>query len=102
MTAARRKLVLVGAPRSGARVIAAALRAVLPGDTVDVEWDALHLTPAVTDISGPDTHVVLVVRNPVAVISSMLNAWSSRRFATDRELPGWWGDPWSFAVLPDW
>lgn len=96
-----RRLLLVGVPRSGASVVAQAFRTVLPDGSVAVEWDARQLPPTVDDVDAA-THIVLVVRNPVAVISSLVNAWGSRRFTTDRPLDGWWGDPWAFAVIPDW
>lgn len=92
---------LVGVPRSGAAVVAQSLSAVVP-DEVTVEWDAMHLPPYIDDLDTTGVHVVLVVRHPVVVVSSLLNAWSARKFALDAELPGWWGGPWSFGLLPEW
>ena len=32
----------------------------------------------------------------------MMRAWRTGRFATVEELPGWWGEAWSFGLTPGW
>ena len=97
-----KKVILVGSPRSGAAVVAEIVKSVVPSTTASVEWDPMQLPTSPEAPDAVNHHYVLVLRNPVAVISSLLNAWSSRRFATDATLEDWWGEPWSFAVVPQW
>jgi uncharacterized protein (TIGR03032 family) len=50
----------------------------------------------------PDARFVLVVRRPVPTISSLMDAWRSGRFNSVPDLPGWWGEPWSFPLIDGW
>jgi uncharacterized protein (TIGR03032 family) len=50
----------------------------------------------------PDGRFVYLYRDPRETISSMLDAWRSRRFVTYADLPGWHGDPWSLLLVPGW
>lgn len=50
----------------------------------------------------PDAKFVLVTRRPVPTISSLIEAWRSRRFASIPDLPEWWGEPWSFPLIEGW
>lgn len=50
----------------------------------------------------PDAKFVLLTRMPVAAISSGLEAWASQQFVTEPELDGWWGEKWSFGLIPGW
>lgn len=50
----------------------------------------------------PDAHFVVLHRDPRDTISSMLDAWRSRRFVTYPRLPGWTGQPWSLLLTPGW
>lgn len=50
----------------------------------------------------PDALFVYLHRDARATISSMLDAWRSRRFITYPQLPGWNGPPWSFLLPPGW
>jgi uncharacterized protein (TIGR03032 family) len=38
----------------------------------------------------------------VPTIASMMQAWASQRFVSVPDLPDWWGDPWSFPLVPGW
>ena len=49
----------------------------------------------------PDAKFVYLVREPVANISSIMDAWKSGKFVTYPQLPGWHGD-WSLLLPPDW
>lgn len=50
----------------------------------------------------PDAHFVVLHREPRDTISSILDAWRSRRFVTYPRLPGWTGPPWSLLLTPGW
>jgi hypothetical protein len=50
----------------------------------------------------PDAAFVFLHRDPRATISSMLEAWRSRRFCSYHDLPGWSGLPWSLLLVPGW
>ncbi|AVP96663.1 TIGR03032 family protein [Ahniella affigens] len=50
----------------------------------------------------PDAHFVVLHREPHETISSMIDAWRSRRFVTYPRLPGWTGQPWSLLLTPGW
>lgn len=50
----------------------------------------------------PDAFFIYLHRDPRDTISSMLDAWRSRRFVTYPELPGWSGPPWSLLLVPGW
>lgn len=56
-----------------------------------------ELSPAV-----PDLTFVHVIRDPRYAVSSSVTAWRSGRFVTAPDLPGWWGEQWSFPLVPDW
>ncbi|MFH1178077.1 MAG: sulfotransferase, partial [Acidobacteriota bacterium] len=50
----------------------------------------------------PDSTFIYLYRNPLHAISSMLDAWRSRRFVSYPDLPGWEGPPWSLLLIPGW
>lgn len=50
----------------------------------------------------PDAKFIYVARNPLRTIASATSAWNSGRFVSEAELPGWWGEKWSFALIPTW
>ena len=50
----------------------------------------------------PDAKFVFLHRDAKTNMSSIMDAWRSRRFVTYRDLPGWTGQPWSLLLLPDW
>ena len=75
------------------------------GPEVSVDWNpawSLRLGLLTEVLPAPDTRFVLVVRSPLPTVGSMVNAWRSHRFVTAPSLPAWWGDPWSFPVVPEW
>ena len=45
---------------------------------------------------------VYVSRTPLDVIASGLIGWQTGKFITHPELPGWWGEKWSFQLLETW
>lgn len=45
---------------------------------------------------------VYVHREAAPTIASMAEAWRSQRFVPYPALPGWYGPPWSFALIEDW
>lgn len=49
----------------------------------------------------PDAKFVYLVRDPFENISSIMEAWLSKRFVTYPQLPGWRGD-WSLLLPPGW
>jgi uncharacterized protein (TIGR03032 family) len=54
------------------------------------------------DAIFPDAHYLQLVRQPREQIASMIEAWTSGRFVTYPQLPGWSGPPWSLLLTPGW
>ncbi|HEV8629638.1 MAG TPA: TIGR03032 family protein [Thermoanaerobaculia bacterium] len=50
----------------------------------------------------PDALFVYLYRNPRETVGSTLDAWSSGRFVTYPDLPGWQSPPWSLLLVPGW
>jgi hypothetical protein len=50
----------------------------------------------------PDAHFVYLYRDPRQVLSSMIEAWTTGRFRTYPQLPGWTGAAWSLLLIPGW
>lgn len=50
----------------------------------------------------PDARFVVLLRDPRAVLSSMMEAWQSGHFVTYPELPGWRSLPWSLLLVDGW
>jgi len=50
----------------------------------------------------PDSHFLYLYRDARQTLSSMMEAWASRRFRTYPELPGWPPDTWSLLLVPGW
>jgi uncharacterized protein (TIGR03032 family) len=117
-------VVLVGAPRSGGGLaqvlwsadsrwgasglstrdglngIAAALSA---GPEWTVDWaPKLSLHIAEIAAADPEARFVRVVRDPRRAVSSLVQAWRSGRFVSEADLDGWWGEAWSFPLIPGW
>ena len=50
----------------------------------------------------PDAKFIFVTRNPAQTIWSARRAWESKKFVSYPDLPDWWGEPWAFALTPNW
>src|SRR5258705_10062216 len=50
----------------------------------------------------PQARFIYLYRDIRETLASMLEAWSSGRFETYPELPGWRGPPWSLLLTPGW
>lgn len=50
----------------------------------------------------PDAVFIYLYRDPRETVSSILDAWRSRRFVTYPQLPDWDGPPWSLLLVPGW
>ena len=50
----------------------------------------------------PNLRVVHITRDPRMAIHSLVEAWRTGRFVSEPGLPGWWGEPWSFPLIPGW
>jgi len=71
--------------------------------SVSVDWNPrLSLRVGLLAQALPDARFVLVTRRPVPAISSSMDAWRSGRFVSVPDLPGWWGEPWSFPLVEGW
>lgn len=52
--------------------------------------------------ADPEVRFVAMTRRPLPTVASSMTAWASGRFVSEPELPGWWGEPWSFPLIPGW
>ena len=50
----------------------------------------------------PNLRVVHITRDPRMAIHSLVEAWRTGRFVSEPGLPDWWGEPWSFPLIPEW
>jgi hypothetical protein len=50
----------------------------------------------------PEARFVYLHRDPRPTLASMIEAWSSGRFRTYPQLPGWAGPAWSLLLVPEW
>lgn len=50
----------------------------------------------------PDARFIYLFREPPENLSSIVEAWRSRRFVTYPRLPDWPGPPWSLLLIPGW
>jgi uncharacterized protein (TIGR03032 family) len=100
----KRKIVLQAAPRSGASLYKQILE--LDSDLLnsfEVIWDPNTL-PDVSEhlLQDPETLFVFVTRHPIPTISSISDGWRNQKNISDPNLPGWWGEKWSYALTDNW
>lgn len=57
--------------------------------------------PRAGEGDGGSGHV-LTLRDPRTAVAALVAAWESGRFAIDPQPPGWWGTPWSCALVDGW
>jgi hypothetical protein len=50
----------------------------------------------------PEARFLYLHRDPRPTLASMMEAWSSGKFRTYPQLPGWTGPPWSLLLIPRW
>lgn len=101
---AKRKIVIQAAPRSGASLYKKVLE--LDSDLLksfEVVWDPNKL-PDVSEhlLQDPETLFIFVTRHPIPTISSISDGWRSQRNVLSQDLPGWWGEKWSYALISEW
>jgi hypothetical protein len=54
------------------------------------------------DALWPDSTFIYLYRDVRETLASMMEAWTSGRFRTYPNLPGWTGHPWSLLLVPGW
>ena len=68
-----------------------------------VDWNARNaLRIPLLAAAFPDARFVLVLRDVRPTVASGMEAWRSGRFVTVPDLPGWWGESWSFPLVEGW
>lgn len=73
------------------------------GSAQTIDWaPKSSLRIPLIDAAEPDVRFIRVVRDPRRAVASLVTAWRSGRFASEPDLPGWWGEPWSFPLIPGW
>ncbi len=73
------------------------------GGDLTIDWaprNSLRLAALASTVD--DVRVIHVVRDPRIAVPSLVQAWRSGRFVSEPGLPGWWGEPWSFPLIPGW
>lgn len=88
---------------AGEEGVAAVADALADGPDQTADWapkSALRIP--LIDAADPQVRYVRVVRDPRKAVPSLVHAWRSGRFASEPGLPGWWGEPWSFPLVPGW
>jgi hypothetical protein len=50
----------------------------------------------------PDALFIVLHRDPLATISSLLDVWRSQTMVSYPELPGWQGPAWTLTLVPGW
>lgn len=72
-------------------------------DQIELSGQAeLSLQIAQIHETYPDAKFIYLTRTPLEGIRSTLIGWRSKKFVTHTDLAGWWGDPWSFVLVPNW
>ena len=51
---------------------------------------------------NPAIKFLHVIRDPRMAVPSLVQAWRTGRFVSEPELEGWWGEKWSFPLIPKW
>jgi uncharacterized protein (TIGR03032 family) len=114
-----RPIVVIAPPRSGGGMLAAALAtqwgmpvSVPPREEMDEGTETLgdgaHFSPRLglqlshIAETQPQARFLMMLRDPGPTVASAMVAWSSGRFVSEPDLPGWWGDAWSFGLTPGW
>lgn len=103
-------IILVAAPRSGAGLVQALWcedRRWSPSGGAEVrswtiDWLPRHSLHLRERAAPPGTGIVHVVRDPRMAVPSLVHAWRSGRFITEPDLESWWGEQWSFPLVPHW
>lgn len=87
----------------GAAGVGTVAEALADGPGLTIDWaPKSSLRIPLIDAADPDVRFVRVVRDPRRAVASLVTAWRSGRFASEPDLPGWWGEPWSFPLIPGW
>jgi uncharacterized protein (TIGR03032 family) len=92
---------IVSAARSGGQLLAEQLGKDANWGQVDYSFDNCLRVGELAS-QNPDAKFIFVARAPGDAISSTIQAWLAGGWVTHPQLEGWWGEPWSFALLPHW
>ena len=88
---------------AGETGVSAVASALSEGPAQTVDWaPKSSLRIPLIEAADPDMRFIRVVRDPRRAVASLVTAWRSGRFASEPDLPGWWGEPWSFPLIPGW
>ena len=68
-----------------------------------VDWNPrLMLRVGLVAEALPEARFLVVSRRIEPAVVSLTEAWRSRKYAVLADLPGWWGEPWSFPLVEGW
>jgi uncharacterized protein (TIGR03032 family) len=88
---------------AGEMGVSALSSALSEGPDHSIDWaPKASLRIPLIEAADPDVRFIRVVRDPRRAVASLVTAWRSGRFASEPGLPGWWGEPWSFPLIPGW
>lgn len=50
----------------------------------------------------PEAKFLMLLRRPIENVLAAQSAWAGGKFVSEPDLPGWWGDKWSFPLVAGW
>ena len=86
----------------GTKELEAALKNIAAADKIVDFHPVLANQVSLLAKAFPEAKFVHVLRTPAPAIASGVAAWTSGKFITHPDLDKWWGEKWSFGLIPSW